>query len=122
MIYFKKKLRRVLKRIVIKIYFLVGIKKEIIDHERTFKKVIIDGQIIISEIFKHQPVENKKLFIESKSDYILHIFNGKKTRNYIYYNPNHKYFPINLVNLISLMIVHGSGMIIFTLTIRKLIF
>ncbi len=80
------------------------------DKKRIFKKSIKNDKVIVNEITQTElPKYSDKNFInESKENYIIHIFDGKSNQNFIFYNPDDNDFPINLLNLFSLLVVHGE--------------
>lgn len=102
-IFFKRKIKNILFELGIIKYY----RKKIFDKTRSFKKSINNGSITLTEEFNLPQVPDK--FInEGDSDYILYFFDGIHTKNFIFFNPNHEFFPLNLVELISLLITHGS--------------
>lgn len=101
---------RKIKFLLKKILHIVGIKKyfrDSVDKERIFKKYIENGKVILEEQ-EFIKLNINQLLNFSNKDYILHYFNGKKTRNYFFINPSSLEFPFNFLNLLSLLIVHGN--------------
>lgn len=87
------------------------INKSQLDDKKYFKKKIIDNKVVIEEIdLTDNNLKNFqiKFLNESKEDFILHSFDGKNTENLVFYNPNEITYPRNILDLLSLLIVHGS--------------
>lgn len=103
-----KKIRKKLKRFFIYIGLLKNYNKKLSNKKRIFKKYISDGKIHLKEVFESIPQQFDQLINVGDSDYILYFFDGERTKNFIVYNPKHEFFPLNLVNSISLLINHGS--------------
>ena len=101
--FLKTKLKSFLMKIGLIKNFGLNLKDEI----RIFRKYIKDGKIYLNEEIDFNGKIPEKFINTCNADYILHYFDGHKTKNYIFYNPTNKRFPLNFVDLISILIVHG---------------
>jgi|SaaInlStandDraft_1057018.scaffolds.fasta_scaffold119790_1 hypothetical protein len=75
---------------------------------RYFKKTIEDEKIVLREISQDSIPSSVNFLNENQNDFLLHVFDGSKTENFIYYNPQNVNYPLNLLNLVSLLTVHGN--------------
>ena len=73
-----------------------------------FKKTIEDEKVVIREIIQDSIPSSLNFLNENQNDFVFHVFDGSKTENMIYYNPQNINYPLNLLNLISLLTVHGN--------------
>ena len=73
---------------------------------RFFKKSIVNGEVSVKEIYNYSTPMN--FFNISQDDFILNKFSVGLARNFIFYNPKNPNYPLNLLNLISLLVVHGN--------------
>ena len=66
--------------------------------------------MIINEINKSKFSEIKydQFVNESDTNFILNIFDGDSNQNFIFYNPADAEFPKSLLDLFSLLVVHGA--------------
>ena len=103
-----KNIKRKLKPFFIYVGLLKKKNIKLSNKKRIFKKYISNGKIHLNEVFEIIPLEFDELLNIGDSDYILYFFDGNQTKNFVIYNPEHKYFPLNLVKLISLLINHGN--------------
>ena len=90
-----------------------SVKVSIYEYEnekRYFKKYIKNNKVIVNEITtsEFQSLNYNKFINESEENFILNIFDGNQNKNYIFFDSNDDMFPINLLNLFSLMVVHGK--------------
>ena len=74
-----------------------------------FLKTITNQKVFIEEVSSEDYILPNTFVNKNEKNFILHTFDGKLTKNFIFYNPNDKIFPKNLLDLISLLTIHGSN-------------
>tara|TARA_Y100001980_G_C14554206_1_gene340521 strand:+ start:2378 stop:3370 length:993 start_codon:yes stop_codon:yes gene_type:complete len=85
-------------------------KQKFNDKERFFKKTITNNQVTVNEITrsKYSEIKYNQFVNESDENFILNIFDGNQNQNFIFYNPADTEFPKNLLDLFSLLVIHGA--------------